>query len=154
MTIIAFTSKSEIEASGWTPEERCQLEALYAARVQRGEASDWTDARAETGAPQFFLFGPAPDCACILSVSRIDRSYIVEDGNGGALFEADSLDAFLEAASRLRLGRVRTVLVAKFALAFAACREFAAEKTEALAGEAIEAGEVLAHFIPQVAAFA
>jgi hypothetical protein len=154
MTVIAFTQKSEFETNGWTLEERRQFEALHAARANCGEASDWAVATTDAGDPQFFLLGPAPACDCVLSISRIGHRYVIEDGNGGAICEALDIREVFDVASRLRLTRVRTGLVARLALAWCTFREFAEEKVEPIGAEIAEVAEVLSHVAPQIAAFA
>jgi hypothetical protein len=154
MSVIAFAPKFEIEAIGWSVEERRQLEALHAARASCGEASEWAVATTESGDPQFFLLGPAPACECVLSISRIGRRYVIEDGHGGAVSEASDIGEVFDVVSRMRFARARSVLVAKLALAWCALREFAEEKLEPIGVEIAEAAEVLSHVAPQVAAFA
>ena len=153
MTVIAFTPKLESEANGWTTEERNQFEALYAARTHRGEASECAIEMTETGDPQFFLLGPAPQYDCVLSISRLSGRYVIEDGNGGSIGETASLDEAMQTASRLRL-HSRMGIVARVIAAWYAFREFVEEKTEPVVAEAVEFAEVLTHVMPQVAAIA
>jgi hypothetical protein len=154
MTVIAFQPKPESETSGWDIEERNRLEALYASRAQCGEVSEWAVEATENGDPQFFLIGPVPACECVLSISRVSDRYVMEDGNGRLIGEMASLEEVMQSASRLRLGRRGTSLLARIALAWAGLREFVEEKMEPLAAEMTEVAEVLTHVVPQVAAFA
>ena len=153
MTVIAFPPKAEGEVNGWTLEERNQFEALYVARAKCGEASECVVETTETGDPQFFLLGPAPECEGVLSVSRVSGRYVIEDGIGGMIAETATMPEVIHTVANVRLRR-RTGLVARIVLAWYGFREFVEEKTEPVAAEMVEVAEVLTHVMPQVAAFA
>lgn len=139
---------------GWSPEELQALDAVFAAFQHRGDAEECAVATTGHGDPQYFLLGPAPDHECVLSISRVRGWYVLEDGNGRVLKDADDLATLIDAASRVRLRRVRSALVAKCALAWWAVREYVEERTDAALEEAIEAVELLGHFAPQAAMLA
>jgi hypothetical protein len=154
MTVIAFTPRDEFSAGGWTSEEFRRLEAIYAARAQRGDASEFAVAATEIGDPQFFLLGTAPGYECVLSISRVSGRYVVEDGNGGVIGEMAAIEEVERVAARLRFRRVRTGLAARIVFAWYAFREFVEEKVEPIVGEMAEVTEVVTHVLPQVAALA
>ena len=76
------------------------------------------------------LLGPPPDYDCILSISRLGRLYVIEDGHGRVLFEHDNPMLLAEQATAA-LRRRKASLVARIAVAWCALREAFEEKTEA-----------------------
>jgi hypothetical protein len=104
----------------------------------------------ERGDPQLYLIGPAPEHDCILSISRIGRHYILEDGRGRVIFEHDNLVTLAERAAAALRHKKQAVL-AQLALAWCAMREFYEEKVEPALAEPME---VLSHIAPQLAALA
>ncbi len=154
MSVIAFQPRLDGEAHGWTAAEGRQLDAFFAVCNRQGEVSDRAIQVTEHGDPQFFLFGPAPDCACLLSISRVAGRYVIENGDGVLLGEAANLEELRQFASRVRLGRRATGLVTRLGLAWLTFCGFVEERTEPLLGELTELAELLSGVAPQLAAFA
>jgi hypothetical protein len=148
MTVVNFPPRAH--PPGW---HRAELEGLMRAcaiYVPRGEGSGWESGTTERGDPQLYLLGPEPEHDCILTVSRLGRVYVLEDGNGCVLFEHDNLMLLAERA-RAALRRKRQAVVARLAVAWCAAREFFEEKVEPVLAEPVE---ILHHFAPQLAALA
>ena len=151
MSVIAFRREVGMEPKGlWRAEELRQLTGCLADKSVAGGIGSWAVDATEDGCPQLYVLGPAPDHDCILSVSRLGRLYIVEDGGGQVLVEHDSLLRVAEGI-RAALRRKRAGMVARIALAWCAAREFFEEKLEPLVAES---SEVVFHVAPQLAAFA
>ena len=148
MSVVEFPYGSRRD--GWTAAELKQVVAGVARSFESGEAVAWEVGLTETGDPQFYLLGPAPDFECILCVSRLGSLYVLEDGAGRLLFEHDSLQALAETA-RSFLRAKKAEIVARAALIWCALRELFEEKVEAMLGEG---EDLLVHFAPQLAALA
>jgi hypothetical protein len=148
MTVIAFPARRE--SGSWRPAELNQVVASVAGRLESGEAGSWDIGVTESGDPQFYLLGPAPDHECILCVSRLGSIYVLENGAGKVLFEHGSLMALAEAVKAV-LRHKKAEIVARATLAWFVVREAFAEKIEAMLGES---EELLVHFAPQLAALA
>jgi hypothetical protein len=150
MTVIAFPPKPPQADAAWRAGElEAMVEALAPALT--GGGSGWYDiGRTEIGDPQFYLLGPPPHDECILCISRLGRTYVLEDGAGQVLYEHNSLLVLAEQAkSVLRRGKAQ--IVARAVLLWCAARAAFEEKLEAVAGEG---EELLAHVVPQLAALA
>ena len=135
---------------GWQSIERQQFLAVSASAIKEGNASGWEVGATEQGDPQIFLLGPPPHYDCVLSISRIGRVYVIEDGYGRVLFE-DSNPMLLAEHAKAALRRGKASLVARVAVAWAALREAVEEKTEVMMAEPIE---ILTHIAPQLVALA
>jgi len=149
MNVVNFPLKSErtIEG-GWQNAELQRLMSACAVYLPHGQASGWEVGETERGDPQLYLLGPAPEHDCILSISRLGRLYILEDGNGRIMFEHDNLLLLAErAASALR--KRKQAILAQIAVTWYAMREFYGEKIEPAMAEPME---VFSHFAPQLAA--
>lgn len=130
-----------------------ELNALLAActeAIDKGTASGWDLGSTEAGDPQLYLVGPAPDYDCILSVSRLGRLYVLDDGCGRIILEHDGMAA-VEQAMRGVLRRTKAAVVARIALAWIAIKETFEERVEPVLAEPMEA---FAHFGPHFAALA
>ena len=127
-----------------------QFLAVSAGAIAAGEASGWDVGVTERGDPQVYLLGPPPDYECILSISRLGRLYVIEDGDGRVLFEHDNPMLLAEQATAA-LRRRKASIVARIAVAWCALREAFEEKTEELMAEPIE---LLTHIAPQLATLA
>jgi hypothetical protein len=150
MTVVKFERRRAPAGEGWQSAELQQFIAVSANAIAAGEASGWESASTERGDPQLFLIGPPPDFDCILSISRVGGTYVIEDGAGRVLFEQHSPARLAEqAAAALR--RRRAALVTRVAVAWCALREVFEEKTEAMMAEPME---ILTHIAPQLAALA
>lgn len=150
MTVIRFPIQRRSDCCNWRPAEFNRVVASVAGSLQSGEAGGWDIGATESGDPQLYLLGPAPDHECILCVSRLGSLYVLENGTGEVLFEHDSVRALADAVKRV-LRNKKTQLVARVTLAWFAIREAFAEKVEAMLGES---EELLVHFAPQLAALA
>jgi hypothetical protein len=136
MSIVAFPHR----APAWSTGELQQLVALFQA-----EAGSWAVGATEQGDPQFYLLGPGQDC--VLCVSRLALTYVLEDGEGRLIGEAPALDRFAEfARAAVRRGRS---FVARATLAWLTLRLTIEEKLEPILEES---EEFLARFAPQLAA--
>ena len=135
MTVLAF--RQNAIQPGWNRSEMETIAMAFTPTVGAGEASGWVVAETERGDPQVYLLGPSPDQDCILSVSRLGRNYIVEDGSGGLLSERGSLMLLAEQL-RLLLRRRTSALVARIGLIWIAARKATEEKVEPLIAEPIE----------------
>jgi hypothetical protein len=150
MTVVKFERRRAPVGKGWQTAELQQFIAVSANAIAVGEASSWEIGRTESGDPQVFLIGPPPDYDCILSISRLGETYVIEDGAGRILFEQHSPARLAEqAAAALR--RRKTVLVSRVAVAWCALREAFEQKTEEMMAEPLE---ILTHIAPQLAALA
>lgn len=150
MTVIAFEPKQLQQDGTWQASELRLMQGTFAAELASGEASGWEAAATEVGDPQFYLLGPPPDEACLLSISRLGRAYVLEDGAGRVLFEHCSLERLTERAAAY-LRATKAGMVARLLVAWAAVRQAFQEKIEpALA----EGEDLLIHFAPQLAAIA
>ena len=150
MTILAFPRTADRARRGWRAAELQRLTAGCTAWLPQAQASGWEYGETEAGDPQLYLIGPAPDHECILSISRLGRHYVLEDGNGRILFEHDNLVLFAEQVTA-SLRSTRRSILAQVAVAWCAMREFYEEKVEPALAEPVE---VLSHVAPQLAALA
>jgi hypothetical protein len=148
MNVVKFPHAAMKACEGWQSAELQQFLAMSSGALAAGEASGWEVGITERGDPQVFLVGPPPDYDCILSISRLGRLYVIEDGAGRVLFEHDNPMLLTEqVAAALR--RRKTAIIARVAVAWCALREAFEEKTEAMMAEPIE---LLTHISPQLAA--
>jgi hypothetical protein len=148
MNVVRFPSGSSGTMRTWTVHELEEVLAACAGAVSRGEASGWEFGHTEIGDPQLYLLGPAPDCECLLCISRLGRQYVLEDGNGRVLVDDEGLVTIAKQV-REALWRKKSALVARIAVAWQIVRETVEERTEALTAET---HEMLVHFAPQLAA--
>ena len=95
MNVIEFPRPQELP-QGWQGSELSKLTNACAGSISAGDVSGWEVGTTEYGDPQLYLLGPAPDHDCILSISRLGRLYVLEDGRGQVLFENDNLVALAE----------------------------------------------------------
>lgn len=135
---------------GWQTAEVQRLMSACAAHARHWRATGWEYGMTERGEPQLYLLGPLPEQDCILSVSRLGRLYVLEDGQGRVLYEHHNLLLLAEQASAA-LRKSGRALVARVAVAWCALREFVEEKVEPVLAEPVE---VLTHIAPQLAALA
>jgi hypothetical protein len=112
MTVVKFPSPPEKVAANWQPAELQQFLAVSADAIAAGEASGWEVGFTERNDPQVYLLGPPPDYECILSISRLGRLYVIEDGHGRVLFEHDNPMLLAEQATAA-LRRRKASLVAR-----------------------------------------
>jgi hypothetical protein len=109
MTVVKFQCRRAPSGEGWQAAELQQFIAVSANAIAAGEASGWESGSTERGDPQLFLIGPPPDYDCILSISRLGETYVIEDGAGRVLCEQHSAAKLAEqAAAALRRARPRS----------------------------------------------
>ncbi len=145
MNILPFPRR--FDPAPWGRWELKEVLGACADSISRGEASGWEVGSTEAGDPQFYLLGPAPDYECLLSISRVGRVYVLEDGNGRVLIEDNGLVAMAQQV-RETLSRKKAAFIARIALAWCVVRETIEDKAEAMFAET---HEVLLHFGPQAA---
>jgi hypothetical protein len=150
MNIVPFIPRSGSQGV-WQAEEMSQLLSIYAAHEAQGEAIDWDTGETERKEPQFYILGSHPEHDCVVSITRIGRDYILEDGQGRVVAEDSCLSSIADRAVRMTSGLRKSAFLARIALGWIAAREFFEEKIEPLMAEPVE---VAAHFFPQLAAFA
>jgi hypothetical protein len=148
MTVVAFKPPAS-EDGAWRYEELQQLVGIFAAHAARGDATDWAVAATEAGDPQFYVLGERPAQDCVLSISRVGRDYVLEDGEGAVIAENHNLDVIADKATALSLHARKTSLIARIGLVWIAVRHHYQEKIEPLFAEPLE---VVTHFCPQLAA--
>ena len=148
MTILEFPRVEDKTPGGWRSSELQRLLAACNVHIPDGAASGWGVGETECGDPQLYVLGPAPEHDCILSISRLGRLYVLEDGNGRVIFENGNMMLLAEqAAAALR--KKKQAILAQIAVAWCAAREFFEERVEPMMTEPVE---VLSHFAPQFAA--
>ena len=150
MNILAFAPRQLQQDGNWQSCEMDNMRATFAAEFAGGEASGWHVAATEAGDPQFYLLGPAPAETCILSVSRLGRLYILEDGAGHVLFEHVSLERLIQQAKEF-LRETKAGFFAGVAFVWGTIRHTLEERVEPLLAES---EEILFHVAPQLAALA
>jgi hypothetical protein len=149
MNVLKFPRAQEPPA-GWQTAELTKLTTACTAAISDGDVTGWEVGATESGDPQLYLLGPAPDYDCILSISRLGRLYVLEDGKGRVMFENDNLMLLAEeTCSALR--RRKTAIIAQLAVCWCAVREFFEEKVEPVLAEPLE---IVTHFAPHLAALA
>ena len=145
MSIVEFPQRSFPASGAWSADELQRLIALFRAEGETSFATGTT----EHGDPQFYLLGPAPEHECVLCVSRLAQTYVLEDGEGRLIGETPTLDGFAVEAARAAVRGSRS-FVARLALAWCAIRLTIEETLEPIFEES---QELLVRVVPQVAAF-
>lgn len=147
MTVVPF-ARREDALGGWQRYEVQRVADACAEPISRGEVSGWETGTTETGDPQLYLLGPAPEHECLVCLSRLGRLYVLEDGQGRILYEHDAIDVLAEQV-RGTLRRKKASIVARVAVAWFAVREAFEEKVEPAMAEPME---MLSLMAPQLAA--
>ncbi|MFN3657506.1 MAG: hypothetical protein ACK4UO_09665 [Pseudolabrys sp.] len=131
--------------------QRAEMNTLLAAcgdSLDKGAVSGWEIGETESGDPQLYLLGPAPDHECILCVSRLGRLYVLEDGEGRILCEHDAVGQLSKQVSSA-LGRRKGAIAARALAVWLAIKETFEERIEPALSEPVE---VLSHIAPQLVA--
>ena len=95
MNVVKFPRMQGPLPQGWQSGELTKL-TNACMTVPNSDASGWEVGTTEQGDPQLYLLGPAPEHECILSISRLGRLYVLEDGKGQVLFENDNIMVLVE----------------------------------------------------------
>jgi len=148
MTIVEFTPKTKQGPAGWRDGEVAQLVEAIDVNATGRRVGAWDVGTTEAGDPQFYVLGPPPENDCILCISRLGCTYVLEDGRGRIVGEHNSLAALAMNASEYLRKRRRGV-IARLALVWCTLRQTTEQKFDALLGEG---EEVLVHLVPQAAA--
>ncbi len=143
MSIVEFP-RSFPASGAWSADELQQLIALF-----RDGGTSYATGTTERGDPQFYLLGPAPEHDCMLCVSRLAQTYVLEDGEGRLIGETPTLDGFAVEAACAAVRGSRS-LVARLARLWVTVRLTIEEKLEPIFEES---QELLVRVVPQVAAF-
>ena len=146
MTVTQFRRRETVQ--GWQSAEMNALVAASGDSLEKGTAIGWEMGVTDSGDPQLYLLGPAPDHECLLCVSRLGRLYVLEDGQGRVVFEHDAMNMLAEQV-RGSLRRKRSAIVARAVVAWLAIKETFEERVEPMMAEP---AEILAHIAPQLAA--
>ena len=147
MSVVAFKRKQD--SGEWSEKELNTLVAALGAAMTPGTGREWETGMTEKGDVQFYLLGSLPEQACELCVSRIDGSYILEDGAGRLLFEHRNLELVVLHA-KAAVPSTSWLMVRAITL-WCAIRNTIHEKVDPLL---VEGEELLVQFVPQLAAFA
>lgn len=147
MTVLAFIPKTR--TGTWHDAEIEQIVSAVHAEASGRRIGSWDVGATEAGDPQFYLLTPHPENDCILCISRLGSTYVLEDGGGFIVSEHNSLTIL---ASELKnyLRKRRRGLIARALLIWCTLKQSVEQKVEALW---TEGEELLVHVAPQVAAF-
>ena len=151
MSVIPFQDPRRGGPGAWSRAEMGRLVATADALRRAGLAGSWEVGSTEHEDPQFFVLGTAPDEDCVLCVSRVGPTYLLQDGRGRLLREAPSIAGITDAARAGALPGSRSSFVARCLVALGALRVFVEERAGPLVAESTE---ILARLSPQIAAFA
>ncbi|MGE0564526.1 MAG: hypothetical protein AB7O50_08435 [Pseudolabrys sp.] len=135
-------------SSEWRDTELRDLASACAGPLTRGEISGWERGATEAGDPQLYVLGPAPEHECLLCISRLGHSYVLEDGQGRLLSEHDAIAA-LASQVRTVLGRKKAAVFGRLVAAWLGIRGVIEEEIEPLIAEPLE---VVSHVAPQLTA--
>jgi hypothetical protein len=150
MSVVPFTPGRPPECRSWTAQELQTLMSVYDAHAARGDACAWEVGATELEDPQFYILGgAAPDLDCILAISRVGRTYVLENGTGQVLHESPSLE-LLGARAMAPITR-KSSLWGRITVGLAAFRLSVQEKLEAMI---VESEEFLLPVVPQLAGLA
>jgi hypothetical protein len=131
----------------WQRGEMNELLSACGDSLEKGAVGGWEIGTTERGDPQLYLLGPAPDHECVLCVSKLGRTYVLEDGEGRLLCEHDAVGSLADQV-RQTLRTRKAAIVARATVAWFAIKETVAEKFEVLS----EPLEVFEHVAPQLVA--
>jgi hypothetical protein len=148
MTVIRLEQCSH--SGEWRKQELNTIVGALTPVLARGDAGGWDVGATENGDPQFYLLGSAPHENCEICISRVGRTYILEDGEGRLLLDTGDLSALAErAAATFRSNRAQ--IVARVMVAWCVAKQFFHDRVEPMLAEGEEFFE---HVAPQFAAFA
>jgi hypothetical protein len=148
MKVVPFVPRRPIQSGPWTATELDPVFDACASPMTHGEVGGWETGLTEAGDPQLYLLGPAPQHDCVLCISRVGGSYVVEDGQGRLLSEHAAIMPVAEQVKKT-LQRSRPAMVARLVAAWVAIKGSFEERVEPILAEPIE---IFAHVGPQLAA--
>jgi hypothetical protein len=138
MPILNFPRNATPGPGGWRPSELQHLLKAYGVHVANGVAGGWAFGETERGDPQLYLLSPDAEPSCLLSVSRLNDVYVLEDGEGHVVLEHTSLPSFAERVVTM-LGNTKQAWLAIVACGSAATRAFYEDRVEPAITEYAEA---------------
>jgi hypothetical protein len=147
MNVIEFRPK--VRMGAWDEAEIAQIVAAVHAEGAGRRVGSWDVGATDAGDPQFYLLMPPPENDCIVCISRLGSTYVLEDGRGMILREHNSL-AVLATDLKNYLHKRRRSLVARLLLVWCGLRQNVEQKVDAAWAES---EELLVHVVPQAAAF-
>jgi hypothetical protein len=150
MNVVPFPRAPAFFTQGWQTNELAKLTDACAPAIRSGEIRGWEIGTTECGDPQLYLIGPAPEHDCILSISRLGRLYVLEDGKGQVLFESDNVMGLADQTCTA-LRKRKAEIAARLTVCWCTVREFFEEKVEPILAEPIE---IITHFAPHFSALA
>jgi hypothetical protein len=149
MTVVAFTPRARNEhCNGWRPIELTRIVDAISAEVASHKIAGWDVGTTEAGDPQFYVLTALPDNDCVLCISRLGATYVLEDGSGRVLCERDDLAPIMQAAKK-QLRRGHFGIVARIMVVWFGIRQSVEEKVDAVL---VESEELVLHVAPQLAA--
>jgi hypothetical protein len=139
----------------WQHSELQQLIALCSSRIVRGVGAirgvsveeNWALGCTEAGDPQFYVLANGPDAECVLCISRVRRTYLLEDSDGVVLAESRILAEIVNHAKRSLAGRGMGAVVVRMFMVLCAIRFSIEEKIDAVLPDSVEA---LTRFAPEL----
>lgn len=147
MNIVEFKPRSP--TGGWLNTELAHIVDAVRTGSSGRRIGNWDVGVTEAGDPQFYLLTPPPENDCVLCISRVGSTYVLEDGCGRIVSEHNSLTVLAtELAAYLR--KQRRGFFARLALIWCALRQNVEQKVEAAWAEC---EELIVHIAPQTAAF-
>jgi hypothetical protein len=147
MSVVEFLPRARTD-HGWRPLELTQIVDAISSDVATRKIAGWDVGTTDAGDPQFYVLTALPDNDCVLCISRLGSTYVLEDGRGRVLCEREDLAPVTEAAMK-HLRRRPASMLARLTLAWFALRQSIEEKVDAVL---IEGEELLVHVAPQIAA--
>jgi hypothetical protein len=148
MTVVEFLPRVQTD-HGWRPIELAKIVDAISPDVVARRIDGWDVGTTEAGDPQFYVLTALPENDCVLCLSRIGGTYVLEDGHGHVLCERDDLGPVIEAAKK-HLRRSPLGLVARVTVLWLVFRQSIEEKVDAVM---VETEELLIHVAPQIASF-
>lgn len=148
MNVLTFRARRPQQ--GWEQSEIQSMMEASATVMASGDGSSWAAFQTEAGDPQICLIGPPPHHDCLLSISRVGGTYVIEDGAGRILGEHGSLLSLVEQIRR-ELRGCSGRMIARMAVAWCAMKKFTEERVEPLMAETVE---IVEHVAPALAPLA
>lgn len=148
MNVVPFTPRTAQGLRSWSATELETLVSVYESHAARGDACAWDVGATEYADPQFYVLGPAPDLDCVVAISRVGRTYVLENGTGQLLDESTRLET-IAARAKMPAKLGAPSLLARLTFSLAAFRLAIEEKIEPIL---VESEELVLRLAPQLAA--